>query len=114
MAEATNTDALRIAELEKALAAAEKARAKAEAIASTGKSGFTVRGPRPLEQARAEIKAARSSKPKTYRALEEGVDYRQGLIPAGKVFTTDQPKGAWMEEVTAKELKAEEEAEADA
>lgn len=40
-----------------------------------------------------------SKKAKTYRALEVGTDWKQGIIMQGEVFTTTQPKGTWMEEV---------------
>ena len=52
----------------------------------------------------------RSKEPKTYRALTAGTDYRQGFIPAGKVFTTDMPQGEWMEEVGGKEAEGLDEA----
>ena len=35
---------------------------------------------------------------KTYRALQTGYDGLQ-IIPEGTVFTTDKPKGKWMQEL---------------
>ena len=43
------------------------------------------------------VEAARSKKPKTYRALQDGTDLKQGFIRAGTVFSTTQPQGSWME-----------------
>ena len=60
-------------------------------------AGFKVSGPRPLAQAKKEIEAAHSKEPKTYLALQNGVDFKQGFIPEGKKFTTTQPQGSWME-----------------
>lgn len=75
-------------------------------LAATGKAGFTVKKAPPVKEAREAILAKRGE-PKTYRALAAGTDYRQGFIPAGKVFTTDMPQGEWMEEVGGKEAENE-------
>jgi len=54
----------------------------------------------PTSKAASEaVIAARSDKPKTYRALQAGTDLTQGYIPEGTVFTTTQPQGSWMEPV---------------
>lgn len=37
---------------------------------------------------------------KTYRAIATGYDGK-AIIPEGKVFTTDIPKGKWMQELDA-------------
>lgn len=47
---------------------------------------------------------------KTYRAIERGYDGKR-LREPGDVFTTDIPKGTWMEEIDAKTGKAIEAAE---
>lgn len=49
------------------------------------------------DEASKAVLAARSPKPKTYRALMNGTDLAQGFIPAGTIFTTTQPQGSWME-----------------
>lgn len=62
--------------------------------------------PKPIpsaEQAREAVLKARSKKPRTYRALMDGVDIRQGIVKAGETFTTTQPQGSWMELVDADE-----------
>jgi hypothetical protein len=58
------------------------------------------RATRPIldnDEASKAVLAARSPKPKTYRALMDGTDLAQGFIPAGTIFTTTQPQGSWME-----------------
>jgi hypothetical protein len=50
------------------------------------------------DEAAKAVVAARSDKPKTYRALMDGTDITQGFIRAGTVFSTTQPQGSWMEE----------------
>lgn len=74
-------------------------------VGPSGKRGFKINGPRPVDEARKAILATRTGKPKTYRATQAGTDYKQGFIPAGKVFTTDMPQGSWMEEVKASDSK---------
>lgn len=66
---------------------------------SGGRRVFTITGAVPPEKAREEVLAARSEEPKTYRALENGTDLKQGFVPKGAIFTTTQPKGSWMEPV---------------
>ena len=90
----------KVAELEGRLAQASE----------TGKKGFSVKRAQPKGEARETILSRRSKEPKTYRALTAGTDYRQGFIPAGKVFTTDMPQGEWMEEVGGKEAEGLDEA----
>ena len=51
----------------------------------------------PNEEASKAVLAARSKEAKTYRALQEGTDINQGVIPAGALFSTTQPQGSWME-----------------
>ena len=72
---------------------------------SSRASGFKVTGPRPVKQAREEILAAHSKEPKTYIALQNGIDHKDGFINEGRKFTTTQPQGSWMEEVDDAEEK---------
>lgn len=55
------------------------------------------------EDAKKAVLAARSKRPRTYRALMDGVDIKQGIVKAGETFTTTQPQGSWMELVDADE-----------
>jgi hypothetical protein len=58
----------------------------------------------PPEEAIAAVLAARGE-PKTYRALMDGTDIKQGVVKAGEVFTTTQPQGSWMELVEEPKTK---------
>lgn len=86
-----------IAELKELLAA--QASAPAPQVIASGRRAFTVNGPRPKAQAKAEVEAAHSKKVKTYIAVQNGTDFKQGFIPVGTVFSTTQPQGSWMEAV---------------
>jgi hypothetical protein len=74
---------------------------------ASAKKGFIVTKAPSITEARDEIEAKRGGKPKTYLALSAGTDYRQGFIPAGTTFTTDMPKGEWMEEGGGKPMPVE-------
>lgn len=86
---------------EKEIADLEAKVAELEAKLEAKGDGKVTRTRRKPEEARKEIEAKRG-KMKTYRAIRAGTDYREGFIAEGRIFTTDQPKGEWMEEVDAK------------
>jgi hypothetical protein len=64
----------------------------------------------PPEEARAAVLAARGE-PKTYLALMDGTDIKQGVVKAGEVFTTTQPQGSWMELVEEPKAKTKKSAD---
>jgi hypothetical protein len=66
-------------------------------VVAATKSGPPLSFPAQGAEAIKLIKAARTKERKTYRALEEGTDYEQGIVKAGELFTTNQPQGEWME-----------------
>lgn len=64
---------------------------------SSRAKAFKVAGPVPPKEAREAVLAAHSEEPKTYLALQNGIDHKQGFIKEGQKFTTTQPQGEWME-----------------
>ena len=79
--------------------ALKEAKAEPAPASQPGRPQFKVKAARPAKEGTKAILATHSKKPKTYRALENGVDHKQGFNPRGAIFATTQPKGEWMEEV---------------
>jgi uncharacterized coiled-coil protein SlyX len=89
----------------------KKAKPAAAATEQPGRPQFKVKGAVDPKEGRKTILAGHSKKPKTYRALENGTDFKQGFIARGTIFTTTQPQGEWMEEVKPSEAADKADAE---
>lgn len=76
------------------------------ALAAGGKRMFKNPGPRDKAVGSKAVQEAHSEKLVTYRALENGIDHKQGFVPAGAIFSTTQPQGKWMEPVETEAKKA--------